>query len=279
MSAPEDELSEEHMIIYDRQIRVWGFEAQKKISEALIYMINVDALNFEIGKNLILSGSSLILQDSALITQEDVDSNLFITKADIGVSRSSVCQKIFCEINTLVKIVVSASIDPCAAICFSGTIQKALEVNSICQTLHIPGYYSFVSGSSIFVLTDLIKKNDVPCRSLEQTLNSIPMFLKKPVRRPHAKFYSFLAAIYCQKENCKFEDLLPCIIDEGLLRKECFEITQNLGATWAPSIAVVAGIISQDLVRLITKSGDTFEALLFDGEASIACVGNISVEL
>ena len=61
-------------------------------------------VNHEIAKNLVLAGVSLAIFDQDCVRAEDLNSNLFITEADIGGNRGVVCERIFSEMNSLVKI-------------------------------------------------------------------------------------------------------------------------------------------------------------------------------
>jgi len=40
--------------------------------------------NSELGKNLVLSGANVTIIDEALINDEDIDTNFFFGKADLG---------------------------------------------------------------------------------------------------------------------------------------------------------------------------------------------------
>ena len=40
--------------------------------------------NSELGKNLVLSGANVTIIDEAFINDEDIDTNFFIGKADLG---------------------------------------------------------------------------------------------------------------------------------------------------------------------------------------------------
>ena len=52
----ENTISEDEAALYDRQIRLWGIDAQKKLLSSKILLINMQGLGAEIAKNLVLSG-------------------------------------------------------------------------------------------------------------------------------------------------------------------------------------------------------------------------------
>lgn len=82
-------LSADEMAQYDRQIRLWGAEAQQRIRNANILLISVRALGTEIAKNLTLAGvQSLTIIDDDVVTEEDLGAQFFLREEDIG---KSVC--------------------------------------------------------------------------------------------------------------------------------------------------------------------------------------------
>ena len=82
-------LSADDFALYDRQIRLWGAQAQERIRNAHILLVSLRALGTEIAKNLTLAGiSSLTIVDDEPVTEEDLGSCYFLRDEDIG---KSVC--------------------------------------------------------------------------------------------------------------------------------------------------------------------------------------------
>ena len=66
-------LSADEIALYDRQIRLWGAQAQARIRSAHILLVSLRALGTEIAKNLVLAGiSSLTIIDDEPVTEEDL---------------------------------------------------------------------------------------------------------------------------------------------------------------------------------------------------------------
>lgn len=85
---------------YDRQLRLWGADGQKKLSEASILLINATAAGTESLKNLILPGVGFItILDDKLIEERDLGTNFFVTKDSIGKSRAEVTKELLLELN------------------------------------------------------------------------------------------------------------------------------------------------------------------------------------
>ena len=78
-------LSADEMAQYDRQIRLWGAEAQQRIRSANILLISLRALGTEIAKNLTLAGvQSLTIIDDDVVVEEDLGAQFFVREEDIG---------------------------------------------------------------------------------------------------------------------------------------------------------------------------------------------------
>lgn len=69
---------------YDRQIRVWGAEAQTRLQHARVLICYLTNLNVEVVKNLVLAGVQVTLLDPHPVTVDDLVNNFFLTVEDIG---------------------------------------------------------------------------------------------------------------------------------------------------------------------------------------------------
>jgi len=78
-------LSADEIALYDRQIRLWGAQAQERIRSANILLVSLRALGTEIAKNLTLAGiSSLTIIDDEQVTEEDLGAQYFVREEDMG---------------------------------------------------------------------------------------------------------------------------------------------------------------------------------------------------
>ena len=83
-------LSADEIALYDRQIRLWGAQAQERIRSAHVLLISLRSLGTEIAKNLTLAGiSSLTIIDDEPVTEEDLGTQYFVREEDVGKSVSS----------------------------------------------------------------------------------------------------------------------------------------------------------------------------------------------
>ncbi|CAK9303246.1 unnamed protein product [Gordionus sp. m RMFG-2023] len=100
-------LNEEEIDIYDRQIRIWGHDVQKKIKNYSIMLIGFSGLGWEISKNLILYGiKTLCIMDNKTVTHNDLKSNLYLKEDDIGNNRAECSISSLKYLNPNVQIIV-----------------------------------------------------------------------------------------------------------------------------------------------------------------------------
>ena len=77
-------LTESEKIRYDRQIRVWGAEAQSRIQNSRVLIVGLRGLNVEVTKNIVLAGMNVVIQSSDTVHMRDLSSNFFLTANDVG---------------------------------------------------------------------------------------------------------------------------------------------------------------------------------------------------
>ncbi len=77
MQGPGDSnLSTGESAIYDRQIRLWGSNAQLRIKSSKVLFIGLSSASVEIAKNTVLAGASVVLEDTRKI--DDSTTNFLI---------------------------------------------------------------------------------------------------------------------------------------------------------------------------------------------------------
>ncbi|KAL6654964.1 hypothetical protein ACP70R_008429 [Stipagrostis hirtigluma subsp. patula] len=79
----EEELTAQETALYDRQIRVWGVDAQKRLSKAHVLVCGMNGTTTEFCKNIVLAGvGSLSLMDDHIVTEDDLNANFLIPPDD-----------------------------------------------------------------------------------------------------------------------------------------------------------------------------------------------------
>ncbi|KAE8777402.1 SUMO-activating enzyme subunit 1A [Hordeum vulgare] len=106
-----EELTAQETALYDRQIRVWGVDAQKRLSKAHVLVCGVNGTTIEFCKNIVLAGvGSLSLMDDHVVTEDDLNSNFLIPHDESmygGKSRAEVCCESLKDFNPMVRVAVA----------------------------------------------------------------------------------------------------------------------------------------------------------------------------
>lgn len=80
-------LSADETTLYDRQIRIWGVQAQQRLRDSRLLVVGVSGLTVEICKNIVLAGvGHLVLMDDQKVDASMLSTNCFISDQDIGMN-------------------------------------------------------------------------------------------------------------------------------------------------------------------------------------------------
>lgn len=105
-----EELTEQETALYDRQIRVWGPDAQRRLSKSHILVSGLSGTVAEFCKNIVLAGvGSLTLIDDRPVTEEAIAVNFLIPpdeNAFLGKSLAEVCRDSLKDFNPMVPVSV-----------------------------------------------------------------------------------------------------------------------------------------------------------------------------
>ncbi|OMO84159.1 UBA/THIF-type NAD/FAD binding protein [Corchorus capsularis] len=105
-----EELTEQETALYDRQIRVWGADAQRRLSKSHILVYGMKGTVSEFCKNIVLAGvGSVTLVDDRLVTEEALSANFLILPDENlhnGKTLAEVCCDSLKEFNPMVRVSV-----------------------------------------------------------------------------------------------------------------------------------------------------------------------------
>jgi len=103
--SAEGMLSDEEKARYDRQIRVWGAEAQSRIQNSKVLICGMRGMNMEALKNIVLAGMNVCVQDAGVVTPADLGcSGFFVGNEDVGKSMVEMATPRIQELNTFAQI-------------------------------------------------------------------------------------------------------------------------------------------------------------------------------
>lgn len=85
---------------YDRQLRLWGPEGQRRLAQAHVLLLGAGATGAETLKNLVLPGVQRVtVVDAQLVTRADATNSFFARGADVGRARAQVAAELLVEMN------------------------------------------------------------------------------------------------------------------------------------------------------------------------------------
>ncbi|KAI1364726.1 hypothetical protein F5Y08DRAFT_305964 [Xylaria arbuscula] len=197
-------ISAEEIALYDRQIRLWGMQAQQKIASANILLISMKGLANEIAKNLVLAGiASLTIVDDQIVTERDLGCQFFLTQENVGQNRAEAAVVEVRKLNPRVKVLADSSGITTKGASFFGAFDVviATDLNPTLLTfintatrLHNRQFYAAgVHGFYGYIFCDLIEHDYV----LKRDKSNIPT-----VVGPESRFRSVID-VQTQKEGSK----------------------------------------------------------------------------
>lgn len=83
-------LTEDEAALYDRQLRLWGVEAQNRMLGSNLLVVGFRGVAAEVLKNTILAGvGAITMLDAEDVMEQDLGSNYFLREEDVGLKVSS----------------------------------------------------------------------------------------------------------------------------------------------------------------------------------------------
>ncbi|CAD6991228.1 SUMO-activating enzyme subunit 1 [Ceratitis capitata] len=160
------ELTEAENELYDRQIRLWGLESQKRLRTAKILVSGLNGIGAEVTKNIILSGvNSVKLQDEKIVTEEDFCAQFLVPRAAIGQNRAEASIDRARALNPMVEI--SADTESLAGknadyfekfdvvVLIGASNSELLRVDNICREKNVKFFSGDVWGMFGYCFADL----------------------------------------------------------------------------------------------------------------------------
>lgn len=181
---PVQSMSADEIALYDRQIRLWGMQAQERIRNANILLIGLKALGTEIAKNLVLAGvGTLTILDHEAVSDDDVGSQFFISQEQVGQNRAESAQPELQKLNPRVNLFTDPDVVftklPEYFSSFDITIATNVpflalqQINMMCRDFSRRFYAADTHGMFGYIFSDLIMHQFV----VEEQTSNIP---KKP---------------------------------------------------------------------------------------------------
>ncbi|KAJ9140146.1 hypothetical protein P3X46_030827 [Hevea brasiliensis] len=131
-----EELTEQETALYDRQIRVWGADAQRRLSKSHILVYGMKGTAAEFCKNIVLAGvGSLTLVDDGAVTEDALSSN-FLILPDENVCAEKTVAELCCNSLKVFNPMVRVSVEKGDLSSFGGDFFDRFDVVIVsCCTL------------------------------------------------------------------------------------------------------------------------------------------------
>ncbi|KAJ7957224.1 SUMO-activating enzyme subunit 1B [Quillaja saponaria] len=263
-----EELTAQETALYDRQIRVWGADAQRRLSKAHILVSGMRGTVAEFCKNIVLAGvGSLTLVDDRTVTEEALFSNFLIPPEEnlySGKTLAELCCDSLKDFNPMVHVSVEKGdlssfdvgfFDKFDVIVVSCCSLAALKLSIFKETINCQLQYpSFEEAVS------------VPWKALPRKMSKlffamrvIEKFEEAEGRNPGAVSISDLPGVLkLKKELCDVHSLCESHIPDTLLRRVVTNTSE-----FPPVCAVVGGILGQEVIKSISGKRDLLKNFFF----------------
>ncbi|KAJ0406939.1 hypothetical protein ATCC90586_000200 [Pythium insidiosum] len=151
--------------VYDRQMRLWGVEAQKRLQTSHVLVSGLGALGAELVKNLVLSGMNVTLHDTEVVTETAVATQFFFDAEHVGQNRAVACLARVQELNPLVQVssetrplaeLTDSALRRFSVVCLVGAReQEELRLDAFCRANGIAFFAARSFGFSGVLFADL----------------------------------------------------------------------------------------------------------------------------
>ncbi|GMJ05877.1 SUMO activating enzyme 1B, ARABIDOPSIS THALIANA SUMO ACTIVATING ENZYME 1B [Hibiscus trionum] len=259
-----EELTEQETALYDRQIRVWGADAQRRLSKSHILVYGMKGTVAEFCKNIVLAGvGSVTLVDDRAVTEEALSANFLILPDENlynGKTLAEVCCDSLKEFNPMVHVSVEKGdvstfgleffekFDAVVTSCCSLTKKKKLEETIECQL----EYPSFEDATT------------VPWKALPKRVSKLYFAMREQFedvegRIPGETSTADLPGVLkLRKELCETNSMNESQIPDALLERLLIGTSE-----YPPVCAIIGGILGQEVIKAISGKGDPLKNFFF----------------
>ncbi|KAI0983308.1 hypothetical protein GJ496_007957 [Pomphorhynchus laevis] len=289
-SASSASINDDQFALYDRQIRLWGLNVQKRIANASVLLIGLNGCSAEAAKNLILAGTNyLCIADGRLNAKEsyniNIESFMLQARSQYEPMKRSV-QSYFQSLNPSVK-------------CDLESQGYVISLNHICRKLNKQFIYGLTFGKFGIIFNDLghyeystkqvAIEDGHDNKRARSTFSSSSENLSDKYDHHIKQYVEFMTAVdqdwsafkprtlkklsdafLVFKLRVEFEKMynrVPTIDDINTLMRLCSDVlpkettmtidkVRNLfDDDYVPSNVIIGGMISQEVTKIVSRIG------------------------
>ncbi|KAI4967718.1 hypothetical protein ZWY2020_016967 [Hordeum vulgare] len=248
----EEELTAQETALYDRQIRVWGVDAQKRLSKAHVLVCGVNGTTIEFCKNIVLAGvGSLSLMDDHIVTEDDLSANFLIPHDESmhgGCSRAEACCESLKDFNPMVRVAVAKG-DP--SVIDEGFIDSFDIIVVSCTSLKTKNhsYLQKKPGGEP-------EQQELTYASLQEAI-SVPW---KNLPKKTTKLYYAMRVL----ESYELSEGRNPVFKRSQIPTALLERLLAAGKKEHPPVcAILGGILGQEVIKSISCKGDTIKSFFY----------------
>ncbi|GAA5930472.1 uncharacterized protein JCM15063_004814 [Sporobolomyces koalae] len=320
-TAAADGITEDEAKLYDRQLRLWGVEAQNRMRSAHVLLAgSFRGVSTEVAKNIVLAGiGKLTLLDHRTVEWSDLGSGYWEREEDIGLKRVEVVAPRLQLLNPRVQISTQTDSELLQDEAFLKTFdlvvltdveaQTISRVNNLTRKLNKKFFAASSIGIHGWVFADLLQHDFIidqqKAAAPGEPTTTVPLklshsycsfddmlahdFSTTPKSKLRKKTWSKRQVLWAVLTlfHLELEDAGQTVTNESLAKKreEVFErskvpktesvedevisrFVSLLGHEFAPSCAIVGGILGQDVLNAIGgKEEPVRNLMVFDGDS------------
>ena len=152
-------MSEEEEV-FDRQTRLWGADAQKRIRTSRVLIRGqLQGLASELCKNLVLAGVNISIYDDSPVKEEDLYTNIFLRNENIGKPRAESMLPGLKEMNPFANVDLASDVEKIDQLNIVISIGEDFEtmknIGKVCREKCVPIIAARSAGTLAFALIDL----------------------------------------------------------------------------------------------------------------------------
>ncbi|CAM9534387.1 unnamed protein product [Chrysoparadoxa australica] len=303
-------LREREAEIYDRQIRLWGVEAQQRMSSSKVLFAGFSGACAEASKNLVLAGFNATIQDSKTVSVADLGANFFLRDSSIGGNRSGKSLERLQALNSMASVeCVTEPIEKLPdsffqafqVVCLCGaSLTHQKRIDGICREKGIALYIVECFGQNGYIMMDLGKHSYRPEKGSKvldlvelvyPTVSEACDVLWSDLQDRWgkvSKIYVMAQLLFSfqeakgrrpgpsdSQEMCSFgaKELKRNGVEGYLDNDELEQLSVTAGAELSPICAILGGLLGQEVVKAISLKGEpALNVFVLDGNTCQAKV-------
>ncbi|KAH7885229.1 hypothetical protein F5I97DRAFT_1883818 [Phlebopus sp. FC_14] len=163
-------ITEDEAAVYDRQIRLWGLEAQQRMRNATILVVRLRGTATEAIKNIVLAGiGKLVIIDTEEVSEEDLGAGFLFREEDLGKKKVDAAKAQIEILNPLVAVQtmkhhtlleresLDALVMSVDLVCVTDWDREGLiQINEVCRRFGKPFYAGGTFGLLGYIFCDLL---------------------------------------------------------------------------------------------------------------------------